>query len=638
MKKTRNYTRLFLIFFIVALLGMNAWKAVGKENRQFVLDCPKIPLMRISNLGTELTDLRGYRSEGAQDYAKNTVIPLGKSKKLTISLGSDLEKVSSLTYEIIRKKDQKLIADGTIREFTNENGYLNAQMTVDDDLKEETDYMICFSVSIPRQGKVYYYAQLKYGLEFHSRENMEFVKQLHEQIFSKSEQIIDYIKSEDGTADNDFSKTTIESSYKTIIFGNAQPQAEGEISYSIKDVEGKKMKIELTYIMSIQRQERSKQYYRVEEIYEVSYSAKKMQLTDYERQVESLFNPEFVYTLNQEILLGITKKDIPDYLESDFGKKICFVQGRQLWLYNYRKNTMTEVFAFGGNNLDIRSNFDQNNIRLLNMDDDGNIDFLVYGYMSRGEHEGEYGISLYHYDTNSCLIEEKIFINSNYKYSILNSGIRKVAYLGHNDNLYILLNGILFKINIASSEVEKIEENIAKENITVSEKCKMVAIQKKDAKNSKKIVLWNLEKGQKQEITCEDNQRIKMIGFISEDFVYGTANKSDLSKSGSIFPMKQIRIINEEGEKIKTYKKENRYLLKVKISGNVIRVVLGKKKETKYQKIPMQEYIRYQNSDADKITFIRHFDNIQWSQLYIKFPSYVYVQNGGKVRKAGILR
>lgn len=635
MRKTKNYTGLFLIFFIIALLGINAWKALGEENRQFGLDSPKIPLMRISNSDTELTDLRGYRSEEAQSYAKTAFIPLEKSKKMTVSLGPDLEKISSLTYEIMRKKDKKLVADGTIKEFTNKNGYLSAEIKVEDNLRKETDYLVCFCVLIPRQGKIYYYAQLKYGEELFAKKKMEFVKKFHNHIFEKSDWIANYIDFKDGNADNDFSKTTIQSSYEAMVFGDTNPQVEGEVSYSIKEVNEEIMKIELSYIISIQREKRSKQYYTVKENYEVGYSAKKMQLIDYERRVESLFNPEFVYPIKQEILLGITKQDTPDYLESDSGKKICFVQGKQLWLYNYRKNTMTEVFAFGGNNLDIRSNFDQNNIRLLKMDEEGNIDFLVYGYMSRGQHEGENGISLYHYDADSCLIEEKIFINSNYKFSLLNSGIRKVACLSENNSLYISLDEDLFKIDITSSEVKKIEKEIGEENITVSEQSKIVAIQREE---DKKITIWNLDKDEKRELTCEDNQSIKMIGFISEDFVYGIANKSDLPKNGSIFPMKQISIINKEGENIKTYKKENRYLLKVKISGTVIRVTLGKKEGTKYQKIPMQEYIRYQNSDADKIIFIRHSDIVQWSQLYMKFPNYVYVQTGGKMRKAGLLR
>lgn len=637
MQKTKNYTGLFLIFFIIAFVVMNIWKAIGNQNNQFALDAPKIPLMRIANASVELTDLRGYRSEEAKSYAKATVVPLAQSKKLTISLGPDLEKVTSLTYEIMRKKDEKLIADGAIKDFKEDENYLSAQMVVDDELKEGTEYIICFKLSLPKQGKIYYYAQLQYGKGFHVKENMEFIKQFHGAIFEKSEDIAGMLPSQ-GESDYDFSQTTLESGEEEISFGDIETKVEGDISYSIKELEQSQMKTDLTYIMSMQREGRSKQYYRVEEEYEVAYSDGKVQLIDYDRQVEAIFNSEFVYPSNQEILLGIMKKDMPDYLEADSGKKVCFVQARQLWIYDYTKNTMTEVFAFGGDNLDIRSNLNQNNIRLLNMDDDGNIDFLVHGYMSRGEHEGENGISLYHYDASSCLIEEKIFIDSNYKYSKLNSGIREVAYFDGKNYLYLLLNGTLFRVNIQSSEVEKIEKDIEEGNIEVSEKGEFVAIQKEDNKENKEILLWNLDKGEKQEITCEDNQRIKMIGFISEDFLYGIADEEDLPESGSIFPMKQFHIISKEGENIKTYEKEGRYILNVKISGSVIRVGLGKKQGTKYQKIPMQEYIRYQNSDTSNITFVRRSDNVQWRQLYMKFPNYIYVQKGGKVRKTGILR
>ncbi len=637
MQKTRNYTGLFLIFFIIAFIAMNIWKAAGNQNNQFALDAPTIPLMRVSNASVELTDLRGYRSDEAKSYAKSTVIPLAQSKKLTISLGPDLEEVSSLTYEIIRKKDEKLVADGAVEDFTKEEDYLTAQMLVEDELKEGTEYLICFELSLPRQEKIYYYAQLQYGKGFHVNENMEFVKQFHGAIFEKSDDISSMLPSE-GESDNDFSQTTIESGEKEILFGDIEAKIEGDISYSMKEVKQKQMKTELTYIMSMQREERSKQYYRVEEEYEAVYRDGKVELVGYNRQVEAIFNSEFIYPSNQEILLGITNKETPDYLESDSGKKVCFVQGRQLWLYDYTQNTATEVFAFGGDNLDIRSNLDQNNIKPLSMDDDGNIDFLVYGYMSRGEHEGENGISLYHYDASSCLIEEKIFIDSNYKYSVLNSGIQRVAYFDGKTSLYLLLNGNLFRVNIQSSDVEKIEKDMKEENIEVSGKSKIVAIQKEENKNNREILLWNLDKGEKQEISCEENQRIKMIGFISEDFLYGIADEEDLPETGSSFPMQQFHIVNEEGENIKTYEKEGRYILNIKISGTVIRVGLGKKKGTKYQKIPMQEYIRYQNSDTGSITFLRHSDTVQWSQLYMKFPNYIYVQKGAKVRKTGILR
>lgn len=638
MNKKRNYAGLFFLFFIIALVGVNAWKAVGKENRQFLLDSPKIPLMRISESGTEVTDLRGYKSDAAQSYAKSMVVPIGKSKTLTISLGPDLKKVRSLSYKVVKKDDESLVADGTVSDFTQKDGYMTADMVMKDDLKENTDYLICFTANIPKQGKIYYYAQLVYGTNFHTEDNIQFIKKFHENVFAKSEDIINNIESELDASDNDFSHTTIKSSYNAIIFGNAEPQVEGDISYAMRKVNKTQATVDLTYIMSIQREERTKQYYRVVETYEVNYTQKRMQLLSYDREIESIFNPEFVYDSRQEILLGITQKEAPQYLQADSGRKICFVQGKQAWLYDYRKNTMTEIFAFGGDNTDLRSNLDQNNIKLLNMDDDGNIDFLVYGYMSRGEHEGQNGISLYHYDAASCLVKEQIFISSNYKYSALNKGIKKVAYLNEKGNLYMLLDTDLFKIDVDTSKVTKVEEDVKEDDITVSDSDQMVAIQRSDDKKNKKIDLWNLEKESKQKITCKDSQRIKMIGFLSEDFVYGIANQSDLPKSGSIFPMKRVQIVDTNGDKVKTYQKENRYILKVKISGNVIRVGLGKKKGSKYQKIPLQEYIRYQNSTTDTITFVRHSDTVQWSQLYIKFPSYVYVQSGGKMKKAGIIR
>ncbi len=638
MKKTKNYTGLFLIFFIVALASINIWKAVGEENRQFALDCPKLPFMTVSNQNVTLTHLRGYRSEEAKSYAKKTVIPLGKSKKMTVKLGPNLDEIASLSYEIIKKEDEKSVADGVVEQFTYEDGYVSAAVMVDDELKEETEYVICFTLSKSRWEKIYYCAYLQYGMQFHAAENMAFINELHGNIFEKSDEVFDYMGSSQNASDNDFSKTTAKSSHDAILFGENEPKVEGEITYSIKEVRENEMAAELSYIMSMQRENRSKQYYKVKETYEVSFSSEKMRLIDYSRNVESIFNPEFVYPSKQEILVGITRKDEPMYLESDSSKKVCFVQANQLWLYDYRRNTMTQVFAFGGDNLDIRGNFDENAVSLLNMDDDGNVDFLVYGYMSRGEHEGENGISLYHYDAESCLIEEKIFISSNYKYSLLNDGIQKLAYFDGKQYLYLFLSRNLYKVNIQNSNVEKIEEEIAKKNIAVSKSCKMAAIQTKDAKDNKKIVLWNLKQGKKQEIVCEDDERINMIGFVLEDFVYGIANENNLLKKGSIFPMEELKIINEMGEEIRNYTKENRYLLKAKISGNVISVTLGKKQGKKYQKIPMQEYIRYQKSNTDEISFVSHYDVVQWSQLYMKFPTYVYVQTGSKVRKTGMLR
>ena len=42
----------------------------------------------------------------------------------------------------------------------------------------------------------------------------------------------------------------------------------------------------------------------------------------------------------------------------------------------------------------------------MKMKNNGDIAFLVYGYMNRGKHEGENGISVYQYTASDQKIEE----------------------------------------------------------------------------------------------------------------------------------------------------------------------------------------------------------------------------------------
>ena len=55
-----------------------------------------------------------------------------------------------------------------------------------------------------------------------------------------------------------------------------------------------------------------------------------------------------------------------------------------------RRTGGIKVFSFrDDDSVDVRSNYDHHDIRILSVEDDGDMDFLVYGYMNRGNHEGE---------------------------------------------------------------------------------------------------------------------------------------------------------------------------------------------------------------------------------------------------------
>ena len=84
-------------------------------------------------------------------------------------------------------------------------------------------------------------------------------------------------------------------------------------------------------------------------------------------------------------------------MQDEAGKYRAFVANRALWIYDTGKKESTKVFAFRKSENDTRVNYDTYGIKILDVSEAGQIDFAVYGYMSRGNHEGTTGIALYRY-------------------------------------------------------------------------------------------------------------------------------------------------------------------------------------------------------------------------------------------------
>ena len=52
------------------------------------------------------------------------------------------------------------------------------------------------------------------------------------------------------------------------------------------------------------------------------------------------------------------------------------------------------------------NDYSQHDIDLVRVSKNGDIDFVLYGYMNRGEHEGCVGTAVYHYSSEQNVIEE----------------------------------------------------------------------------------------------------------------------------------------------------------------------------------------------------------------------------------------
>ena len=183
----------------------------------------------------------------------------------------------------------------------------------------------------------------------------------------------------------------------------------------------------LEYIMSSVGESGNSEYYNVEEYYRVRVGAEKIYLLSFERTMEEIFRGEGDQISKDMIDLGIRSENV-SYKTNETGNVICFVQQGELWSYNQIENNLTRVFSFRSQEgMDIRENYQEHDIRILRVDEGGSLDFVVYGYMNCGEHEGQVGVSVCHYDGVTNTVEEMLFVPTTLSYEIVRSEERRVG-------------------------------------------------------------------------------------------------------------------------------------------------------------------------------------------------------------------
>nr|MCR4990851.1 hypothetical protein [Lachnospiraceae bacterium] len=293
-----------------------------------------------------------------------------------------------------------------------------------------------------------------------------------------------------------------------------------------------------------------------------------------ERTMDDVFEDIKSSYQGNDIMLGITGGNI--YLkESEDGNNIAFVTGGRLYEYNVTDNKISSVFGFyDAFTEDVREVNDNHDIKIMNIDEAGNIAFLVYGYMNRGIHEGQVGASAYYYDNTVNTIEELAFIRSTHAPDLFIREVEKLSYMNSDGTLYILVGDTLYGIDRMYRNPVVIAENLTEGSYKTSQNGRLVSWQvASDIKDCRELVLMNLDTTKKTSIDVGSNETVLPIGFMGEDLIYGIARKSDITKDRTgkvIVPMYKLVIFSELEGSLMTYERDNTYVVEGDIIDNRI--------------------------------------------------------------------
>ena len=441
----------FGILFLISLFIWN-YMLVGRNNKGVTeTSQATIPLLTVSADGKNINQLHGYQGSVDASLIRDSITPIYENE-VKVMLTYAKSDVSVVSYKIYDTDNKTILGNGDTA-FHKVKGKKTANIKIKERLENGKTYLMELSVK-QNDKTIRYFTRVIYGTSFHLKECLDFAQKFHDAALTEgnTEFISQYLETAEGTTSNNLANVDLKSTQEAVSYATLKPQVESVYPATVKEISENVTSLELRYILSAENTDGTKQYYQATEYFRVRYAKDRMYLLNYERNMEAYMRYDTIDRSNNRILLGIGSSQ-KQLISKNGGKKAAFVVQDELWYYDYQKSNMHKVFSFEGEDYrDSRNNYQKHAIQIMKMKNNGDIAFLVYGYMNRGKHEGENGISVYQYTASDQKIEELGFIPTQIQYDMMKNDIKKGAFLSGSGQFYFYLDGAVYQVDLDSGK------------------------------------------------------------------------------------------------------------------------------------------------------------------------------------------
>lgn len=575
MKKTIIRIAVCVVVFLASALIIGNIMNQGHNNMTMEMAPATLPMITMESGGVACNELHGNTVEMDVAYQKDCITLLGEGRQANFTVDTFGREITGISTEVRSIDGSRLIENSEVTGWKANGKSFSVSLTLKDLIDTNTQYSLTLILELEGEQKVYYYTTILWNDDVHISEILEFATDFHGKLYDKevAKELTKYLEPNSKLTDNGtFHKVNIHSSFQQITWGSLEPVQEDAASIRLTQISGNVASLLMDFVVST-GEGKNKIYYNVEEYYRVRYTSERMYLLDYERTMTQIPDTTRMYA-NDKILLGITDENV-DMMESADGNTVVFSDMGQLLSYNAATNGLTVIFSFyDKDNADRRTLYDNHGIKILDVDEGGNVKFAVYGYMNRGRHEGETGIQIISYDNSLNTIEEEVYIPYSKSYAVLKDEMEQLLYRNRQQHVYFFLENGVYDVDLENRSAEQLVSIRQDDSLQVSENHEIIVWQEGDDINhSNQLNVRNLNTGEQTVIRAEDGETIRPLGFMGEDIIYGVARESDIrtENSGQIFyPMYKVCISNSSGDNLKEYGQDGIYIVDCAIEGNQI--------------------------------------------------------------------
>lgn len=632
MKRILTKIGILAALFVIAVLVISSRMNKQTTDNKTDLEAASLPVLSMEIDGNELNQLLGYKQEMQVDFMRDSLTPIDTDKEITLAITPCGHKIKSVAYEVRTSDGSKVVENAKIKSFSKEENTQKATFAIQQPIRMNQEYSLRFAVETDKE-TVYYYTRLIQRAGLNTDKYLEFAETFYQLCLDKSSrsELTKYLETDSSMNSQSYTEVNIKSTNDMVSWGKLEPQLFRKGIPTIKDINKTTGSISIEYMISAKDEEGNQELYHVTDFYRMRYTQARVMLLDFERSARQVFDGNLPVITKDGINLGVASKEV-QHVTNQNADIVAFVQEGELWSYNKTANKLTRILSFREDGeSDIRYESTAHSMKIIRVGETGDVDFVLYGYMSRGSHEGVVGTGVYHYSNDQNVLEEKFFLPTTQSYEFLRKDLEKLSYISTQDQLYLLLEGSLYRFDTQSKEYEVLKSGIPKDGFYVSATNAHAAwMEGNDANNTTQITEIDFESGETRTITAAEGTRLRAVGFINEDLVYGIANESDIltDASGNIqFAMNEVRIESFDGTLVKNYQQEGVYILGITLQQGLIELSRANWQDGAYVEINTDHIMNNVQQEEKAITVNAKVTERQGMQIRLNFSSSIRDKN-----------
>lgn len=586
-----------------------------------------LPTIAVETCGESVGCLYGYSGDPETLFLRDMIVPVDSEAAVTLKITEYDMKIRRLKYELMDASGDAELCSGTINALEKMDGGKSVRIKLKADLKEGTEYRLRITLINSLGKRIYYFTRVKFYSNPNLFGKLAFIRDFSEKTMSANpeerEKIIPYLEMEPNAPEGSFSYVNIHSNYRLVAWEGIAPKRVTEPIITITEFYGELLSVRLDYQVTIDTGF-SEELLQVEEQYRIRYLSDVVHLLNYDRYVETIFDSSCSSLSQSDLKLGICAKEDETLYRNEDNSAVAFIRNGSLYEFSLAKNEIAVVFSSEQKEINrLPGQQGEHSIKVLNFEKNGDITFLVSGYMKRGSYEGKVGLFLYRYHKEEGYLSELLYIPVSISEQPLAWELGDYFYQSSSGEFFFLLYQQLYRYNPVTGETSVLAAGLTDGNYYVPVSNEYIAYQSDGQRDS--VTVFFPESGLKTSINGLKGEYVRLLSGIDNSLICGYGYSEDIAAdpAGNVTEaLYRVSILSPYGVSKKEYRKEGTYVTGAKVNGTIIALTKVKKSaDCGYEKAEDDFILGQETVTTEKIVLQKRVTDKMLSEYYISFPA-----------------